>query len=79
MGPICITISYKSPIHPEFEDKLRDFMQEQKYELCASGCMVGSDPKMRNISFELEYVVSLPKQLMKPAAISEPGSRGVRR
>ncbi len=78
MDPVRITISYKSPIHPELEDKLRDFMQEQKYEL-RSGCTVGSDPEMRNISFELEYAVSLPKQLMKPAAISEPGSRGVRR
>ncbi len=62
--PTRVTITYNSPIYTEFEDKLRAFMAENEYAFYASGSTVGDDVPMRDISFELEYAVSLPVKLV---------------
>ena len=55
--PVRISVIYLSPIHAEFEGKLREFMAENEYEFYASGCTVGADPASRDISFELSGAV----------------------
>lgn len=63
--PLRITVTYKSPINSDFEDKLRVFMSDNEYEFYASGCTVGSNPEMRDISFDSAYAVPRPKVLQE--------------
>ena len=51
--PTRVTMTYESPINSEFEEELRAFMADNEYEFYASGCTVGADPPMRDISYEL--------------------------